>query len=70
MLLTFSSANTDFQHHLNEFIRAASHLEFERLRYTAGRVVLHMGEVILLRFAAHMLERMVSVLFFFAWGVV
>ena len=65
VLLMFSSANANLLHSVNEFRGAAIRLDVERLRYTAGRAVLHAGKVILLCFAAQLLKRVVSVHFIF-----
>ena len=54
--LTFSSANASLVHSIDEFCVALNNADFSRLGHTTTRAVLLMGEVVLLRFAACLLE--------------
>lgn len=53
---------------IEEFWVALNRGNTLHLKYVAGRIVLLVGEVALLRFAVHLLERAVSWCFFFLLG--
>ena len=57
-------------HSTDDLCVALNSADFPLVGRTMARVVLIMGEVVLLQFAARLLERAVSFLFFvFAWSV-
>jgi hypothetical protein len=66
-LLTFSSANAQTVHFMNEFCDAFRRADWPRLKYTALRVVLLAGEVFLLHVGIALLLEAVS-FFFLAWS--
>ena len=53
----FSSAYARFKELTDEFCAAFNHGDTSRMKHLAGRIVLLAGEVILVRFAEHLLER-------------
>jgi hypothetical protein len=63
----FSSAGEKAQQFTDEFITALTHLDVPGLKHTGLRAALYVGEVVLLRFAGHALERVVST-YSFPWN--
>jgi len=63
----FSSANTSLVHSTDDLCVALNSADFPLVGRTMARIVLIMGEIALLQFAARLLERAVS-LFVFLLG--
>lgn len=53
----FCSAYARLEELGNEFCVAFNHGNIPRMKHLAGRIVLHVGEVVLIRFVEHLLER-------------
>jgi len=59
-LLMFSSAYARLGHLANEFWLSLSLGDIPRLKYVAGRIVLVVGEVVIIRYGAYLLVRAVG----------
>ena len=70
MLLIFSSTSARFRYFSEELRNAIFRADVPLIKYMAARLLLLGGEIVLVRFAVHMLERMVCFSFFCSpWSV-
>ncbi len=63
----FASTNMRLQVFTYEFCIAVSRSDVPHMKQMMARIVLLLGEIVLLQFVVRLLERTVSV-FFLAWG--